>query len=163
MEFSNNRTWIALHCVSMSISTKPPSFIGSVSVFLCTRTFLWFHKKLWIFFLIFWIICSGGLSTYAKYHTLLNMFWFIRVFFPIILYFFLTFSRFSSYFTFVSGLYVYPKIFILWDVHLKPTGFVLFPLLEPSHIPINFVLLYLISVAFSKSLCFQIFKCVVIT
>ena len=80
--FAKTEHWIASHCISMYIMGNPPISICSVMVFLFTLTFLWFQRKSYISFLMFWIMSAAGYSTYARYQILLIMTWFINIFFP---------------------------------------------------------------------------------
>ena len=73
--------WIALHCVRMSIMANSAISIGNLVVFLFGLSFLQFLRKSCIYFLMIWIMYVGGFSTYARYHILLNMTWFIKIFF----------------------------------------------------------------------------------
>ena len=78
--FAKMEHWMASHCVSMSIMVNPPISIGSIMVFLFTLTFLWFQRKSYVSFLMFWIMSAGPFSTYAGYQILFSMTWFINIF-----------------------------------------------------------------------------------
>ena len=86
-------------------------------------------------FLLFWIIFSGGLSSYAnKNHILLSMALFMNIFFPISkrfrcldchflissCIFFLDFSQFFSYVILVLELPVYPNRLLSKQFCLQP-------------------------------------------
>ena len=93
-----------------------------------------------------WIISVGGFSTCARYQILLSMTWFINLFCPMSDSFKYPHFRMSSRIFF----YLFPVFFFASEFHLNSRGFLGLPLLDPSHSPMHFVLLYFMSVAFSK-------------
>ena len=116
-----------------------------------SKIFWWvlFVFGLWKLYISFFISCSinfGGVSTYARYHIILRITWFITSFLPIkeslrlfqlamsFCIFFLILSQFLIGFSLPFCPYMKPRILIFLEFHLTSSGFDCLPMLVPIHI-----------------------------